>query len=502
MRLRYRRAENAILFVPGLACLAFAALFASCAHKGNQAVKTQSYLQQDRSATTNEVRTECGQVCPNRVLAKFVRPLEEIGLKNIQSFAEERLGKPIVVKKVGGLNVVSISGDGVAPDKFLSVTALDSSNAKFAMEYVEPDFIVKLHSIPRDELFKNQWGLLNEGQALATCGGSLPKGDPLGKKGADIDVVSAWAMPVKTGEFVAAIIDAGVDYDHPDIGANLWSAAMDFDLVIGGEAVHCAAGSHGFNAITNQCDPIERTSSHGTSVAGILAAVTDDKVGTVGVDPQVSVLSVKAFEDDSACVSQIVNAIQFITTVKSNAALRADIRVINNSYGLTAQTIDCKIHETCQSRVLKEAVNTTLSSGILFVASAGNDRRDTDCIPEFPANFDFPNVIAVAASTNQDALALDFTNFGVMTTHLVAPGQDICAPGIGGYGYEDGTSMSAPFVSGSAALLLSRCGLSLSYADLKEKLIDWADTLDFQFKGKTVRGRRLNVGKALLSCGS
>jgi subtilisin family serine protease len=434
------------------------------------------------------------------VLVKFARPLDEIGLKNIQNFAEERLGKPIVVKKVGGLNVVSISGSGVDRDKFLQVTTPDSANAKFAIEYVEPDFILKLHSIPRDEFFRNQWGLTNEGQTLAMCGGSPPKGAPIGKKGADINVTSAWAIPAKTREFVSAIIDTGVDYDHADIGANMWRAPMAFDVVIGGVPVHCSAGSHGFNAITNQCDPIERTNSHGTNVAGILAAVTDDKVGTVGVDPQVSVLSVKAFEDDSACVSQIANAIQFITTVKSNPALNADIRVINNSYGLTAETIECKIHETCQSRVLKEAVSTTLSSGILFVASAGNDRRDTDCVPEFPANFDLPNVIAVAASTNMDVLASDFSNFGVMSTHLIAPGQDICAPGIGGYGYHEGTSMAAPFVSGAAALLLSRCGLSLDYANLKKRLIDNADTRSFDFNHKTVAGRRLNIGRAVLTC--
>jgi len=446
--------------------------------------------------------TECrGEVCPNRVLVKFGQSLDKIGVKNIESAAREQTGGPVAVRQVGNLNVVSISGSQIDPQTFMQTPGFTAFKDRFGVEYAEPDFILRLHSFPSDEYFINQWGLVNSGQTLTTCDKSLPSHDSQGTKGADIDVLDAWSKPAKFMNFVVATLDSGIDYEHPDIKANIWKAPRDFDIVIGGRPIHCPAGAHGFDAIRDVCDPKESKNSHGTNVVGIIGAVQDDRSGTVGVNPQVSVMVMKAFEDETACVSQVVDAIEFINKVKANLTLKADIRIINNSYGQPAETISCgQIHQNCESRVLREAVAATLTSGILFVASAGNVKRDTDCFPEFPANFDLANVIAVSASTNTDVLASDFSNFGVRTTDLMAPGQDICTPGIGGYGYQSGTSMAAPFVTGAAALLLSRCGASLGYADLKKKLVDNADLRSFDFKGQTVTGRRLNVGKAALTC--
>lgn len=443
----------------------------------------------------------CGEVCTDRILVKLTKPVEKIGLKNIQTFLEDRIPGPVLVSQVGSLNVVSIEAPGINPgvmDRERKL-GLFKEKGKSLVDYIEPDAKLTVHTRPNDPYFANQWGLFNEGQTLGTCGlsGALP---PESRAGADINVLPAWSRPGRYQPFVVAVLDTGMDLKNPDLENRLWSAPQAFDVQVAGKKVHCEAGSHGFNAITNLCDPND-VQGHGTSVAAILGATGDNGLGTVGVYPEVSIIAIKAFDETGgACVSQVVNAIDFLVKVKQQAGLKADIRIVNNSYGMKAATISpCKVHPTCKSRVLAEAVGQTTANGILFVASDGNSTRDTDCVPEFPAGFELPNIVSVAASTNRDGLAR-FSNFG-LNVDLVAPGTDICAPGIGGYSYKDGTSMAAPFVSGAAALLLSRCGTSLTYVDLKRKLRDNADLMNFCFRETPVPGRRLNVGRAVLSCG-
>jgi thermitase len=479
------------------AAILIAAMVIKKGERSNRIANNLPYIFSSSSAAATSCSSES---CPDRVLVKFRRPVEQIGLENIQTFVEQelQLQKPVTVREVGGLNVVSITSPGLDASVFTKKFNLRSPDDMFAIEFAEPDFTLRLHSLPDDEFFNNQWGLSNTGQTLKSCDQSQPTEPITGTAGADIHVTDAWGKTQGSKDIVVAIIDTGINFNHPDLKDNVWSADMPFDLNIGGVPVHCAKGSHGFNAITNTCDPTDND-GHGTHIAGIIGAVADNKIGVAGIIPHTSLMAVKAFQGTSSCVSQIANAIYFLTQVKRLLGPKANIRVLNNSYGFAAQKIGlCEPHENCESKTLKAAVELARDNDMLFVASAGNDKLNTDCDPVYPASFNLSNIISVAATTNTDELADRFSNFGPQSVHLGAPGVNICSTGKdSGYNYKEGTSMAAPFVSGAAALVLSRCNLSTG--DLKKDLLDNVDHPPL-LNGKFITNGRLNIGKAVNGC--
>ena len=112
---------------------------------------------------------------------------------------------------------------------------------------------------------------------------------------------------------------------------------------------------------------------------------------------------------------------------------------------------------------------------MLFVAAAGNLQSNNDQTPLYPASYNAPNVISVAATKSSDQLA-SFSNFGPASVHLGAPGDQVYSTWIGAaWAYDSGTSMATPHVSGTAALVLSRCNLST--AALKANLLSNVDLL-------------------------
>jgi serine protease len=125
----------------------------------------------------------------------------------------------------------------------------------------------------------------------------------------------------------------------------------------------------------------------------------------------------------------------------------ANIRVLNNSYGGYGR-----------SQTELDAIRELNASGLLFVAAAGNDARNNDVFPIYPAGYESPNVISVAATgTHLDTLT-SFTNVGARTVTMSAPGQTIqSTTAFGTYSNLSGTSMASPYVAGAAALI---CGIS------------------------------------------
>jgi len=127
---------------------------------------------------------------------------------------------------------------------------------------------------PDDPRFPELWGLRNIGQIIA--------GTP-GAPGADIQAVPAWDVAIGSRNAVVGIVDTGIDYSHPDLAGNVWSAPASFSVTIGGRTITCAAGTHGFNAIARSCDPFD-DNKHGTHVAGTIGAVATTAVGVAGVN--------------------------------------------------------------------------------------------------------------------------------------------------------------------------------------------------------------------------
>jgi subtilisin family serine protease len=345
--------------------------------------------------------------------------------------------------------------------------------------YAEPNYIVGKAVIPNDPEFPNLWGLHNTGQPIL----GIP-----GTPDADIDAPEAWDISTGSSSIVVGVIDTGVDYNHPDLAANIWSAPTAF-TVFG--SINCPAGSHGFNAITNTCDPFD-DEGHGTHVSGTIGARGNNAQGVTGVNWVTRIIGGK-FLDSSGfgSTADAIQAIDFMIQTKAFFGAGANIRVLNNSWGGGPF-----------SGALQTMIQNSNASNMLFVAAAGNGGvdgigDDNDIFPQYPASYPVANVLAVASTTRQD-LRSGFSNFGATSVDLGAPGSTILStvPG-GGYGFASGTSMASPHVAGAAALVLSEC--SLTTAQLKANLMDNVVSIP-ALAGITVTGGRLNVNNSIRDC--
>ena len=347
------------------------------------------------------------------------------------------------------------------------------------VEFVEPNYVVRIDAAANDSYFGSLWGLFNSGQNINGAAG-LP--------GADIGAPFAWEISTGTRDRVVAIVDTGIDYTHPDLAANVWTAPSAFTVTVGGVPITCPAGSHGFNAIANTCNPMD-DHSHGTHVAGTIGAVGNNGIGITGVNWVASMMGLKFLSaSGSGSTSDAIKAIDFAIQAKAAFAASgaADVRVLSNSWGGGGFSI-----------ALLDAINRANAADMLFVAAAGNAGLNTDVDPNYPSNYTAPNVISVAAMTNRDQRS-SFSNYGAATVDLGAPGSAILStiPN-NSYAYYNGTSMATPHVSGAAALLLSAC--SLSTAALKASILSNV-TPAAAMAGLTVTGGRLNVDHAIRSC--
>jgi subtilisin family serine protease len=345
------------------------------------------------------------------------------------------------------------------------------------VEFVEPNYIIRLSALPNDPGFGNLWGLFNFGQDY---GG-------VGVAGSDIDATLAWDVSTGNRANVIGIVDTGVDYNHPDLAANVWTAPSAFSVTVGGVVINCAAGTHGFNAITNSCNPID-DNDHGTHVAGTIGAVGNNGVGVVGLNWTASMMALKALDrTGSGTTANAIKAIEFAVQAKAVLGTNvANVRVLSNSW--TGDAF---------SQSLLNEINRSNTANMLFVAAAGNSGLNNDISPTYPASFSAPNIIAVAATNNLDQRA-SFSNYGATTVHLGAPGVAILSTTINGtYSTFSGTSMATPHVSGAAALVLSAC--SLTTAGLKATILNTVDPIP-AMAGVTTTGGRLNVNNAIRSC--
>ena len=346
------------------------------------------------------------------------------------------------------------------------------------VEYAEPDFILEASATTaNDPDFGKLYGLNNTGQTAGTAD-------------ADIDAPEAWDTTSGSASTVVAVIDEGVDINHPDLKNNIWTNPDEVagngvdddrnglvDDVNGWDFVNNDAGVYDRDPVTGKGD------EHGTHVAGTIAAQGNNSLGVVGVNWQAKVMPLKVLgANGTGSTSNAIKALDY--------AVNKGVMVSNNSYG----------YNGAPSLSFTAALTRADVAGHLFVAAAGNggaDRvgDDNDASAHYPSSYNMPNVVSVAATDSKDALA-SFSNYGAVSVDLAAPGVSIRSTLPGNtYGSYSGTSMATPHVAGVAALIKSNTP-NLDDAGIKANLLQSVDK-KAGLSGKTASGGRLNAANAL-----
>jgi subtilisin family serine protease len=375
---------------------------------------------------------------------------------------------------LGGLQIVKLASVLDVP----RVVALLRQSG--LVDYAEPDYFMDIQSTPNDFHYWNgdQWNLNNTG---------IYGGTP----GADVHAAAAWDVQTDASNVVVAVVDTGVRYTHEDLAANMWTNPGETGLDalgrdkrtngIDDDGDGYVDDVFGINTLNHSGDPNDDF-GHGTHVAGIIGAVANNGVGVAGIAWRVKLMACKFI--DSSGHGSVADAVTCLDYARAKGA-----NVVNASWG------SC----TFTSQALYDAVNNLAQAGIIFVAACGNANEDNDTIPLYPANYELPNVISVAATDRQDQRA-PFSNYGRTTVDLAAPGNPVFSCWNGSdsdYRNWDGTSMAAPHVTGACALLLAHFPTD-DYRSIISRLLTTVDPLP-AFADNTVSGGRLNIARALQS---
>lgn len=332
------------------------------------------------------------------------------------------------------------------------------------VEYAEPNYLLQADRLPDDPRLPEQYALRNTGQT----GGAA---------GADVDAARAWNIATGDPSVLLAVIDTGIDPAHPDLRDNLFVNAGE----IAGNGVDDDGNGFvddvtGWDFANGDNDPFD-DSFHGTHVSGIAAAAGNNGRGIAGVAWRARILPVKFLAADGIGFSaDAIRSIDYATLMGA--------RILNSSWGGGAF-----------SNAMFDTISAVDVAGVLFVAAAGNDTENIDIEPHYPASYDLPNLIAVAATDAEDRLGT-FSSYGAKAVLLGAPGAGILStvPG-GGYDVVSGTSMAAPMVSGAAALLLS-AEPGLTIPEIRARLASSARPVP-ALQGRTVSGGRLDLFRLL-----
>ena len=295
---------------------------------------------------------------------------------------------------------------------------------------------------------------------------------------------AAWDITTGSPSLVALVVDTGIDYNHPDLQANIWRNPAEIpNNGIDDDRNGYIDDVSGINTITGSGNPMD-DNGHGTHVAGIIGAVGNNATGVVGINWTTKLAAAKFLSaSGSGSTADAIKAITYGTALRA-----AGHRVIamNNSWG-----------GTTYSKPLLDAISAASDAGILFVAAAGNNARNNDSYLFYPASYKAPNVIAVASTDSTGALS-SFSNFGSQSVHIAAPGSSIYSTVLRStYGYKSGTSMAAPQVAGLALLTQSACE-QLTLAGLKTTILS-NGVKTSSLMGRVTSGSIANAAGAIIA---
>jgi len=340
---------------------------------------------------------------PGELLVKFRDGTTTKSIRGIHATVGARVAK----------HFSFIGVDHVKLPEGIQVTdALATYKALPNVEYAEPNYYLYAQSLPPDPVipsdprFSDQWGLHNTGQTIQGT---------VGTADADIDAPEAWRYPTAGEEVVVAVLDSGVGWFHPDLGAELiwqnpneiWNDGLDND---GNGFVD---DTYGWDFVDADCSPLDQQ-VHGSHVAGIIGAVHNNSFGVAGAAPGVKVLPVRVLDTfGRLTVADEMLPISYVIDLKDRGH---PISVANVSYG-----------GPNSSSSQESAFAQLRDAGILVCASAGNNATDNDADPSnsnYPSSYDLDNIMAVGASNSRDDFA-EFSHWGATSVDLVAPGWAI-----------------------------------------------------------------------------
>ena len=362
------------------------------------------------------------------------------------------------VGDIDGVDVVMEIDDGIEVIETEALTIDEVEQLVDEPELcIEPDYPAQLTSVvPDDTLFSLQWGLSNPDAEF------------------DIGAPDAWAYLTDAPDVVVAVIDSGVDATHEDLAGNMWinpGEVEDGEDTNGNGFVDDIFGWDFVTDTPAGNDP----NGHGTHVAGTIGAETDNGGGVAGVAWDVQLMDVRAFDENGAgSISWIMSAVRY--------AIDNDADVINASFSGRG------------TESYAELLDEADAAGIAVIAAASNDSADNDLDPLSPYPANHPTVVSVAAIDAQGELA-EFSNYGATSVDLAAPGVGISSTMADSYYFMSGTSMAAPHVAGTVALM-SQADPSLSPADIAEILRSTAEPAS-QLAGTSITGGYLQADAAL-----
>ncbi len=348
---------------------------------------------------------------------------------------------------------------------------IESLKKNELVEIVEPNYIYKINKISNDPLFEKLWGLSNVGQK-----------DPAGQTGVagvDINVEKAWDIQTGSADTVVAVIDTGIDFNHPDLKSNMWRNETEANGTAGVDDDNNGVVDdiYGYNAVDNSGNPMD-DQGHGSHCAGTIGAKGNDGVGVAGVNWDVQLMAVKFLDKNgSGTLENAIKAIDYAT--------RMGAKIMSNSWGGGGF-----------SQTLFDSIKRTQEAGGVFIAAAGNDGSNNDSRPAYPASYDISNIISVAAINNKGAKA-EFSNYGKRSVHIGAPGVNILSTTGGKYSSFSGTSMATPHVAGVVALLWSN-ETQMNATDIKTRILTTARRLP-SLTGKSRTGGTVDAYSALMN---
>jgi len=446
-------------------------------------VSSNSVMTQERNSFQDEY-------VPNEVLVKFKKDVGKYlikeGINSVQGKVITNLGEEISTfqwdSDIPSLRSFLLDPDLLhikVPEAIGTEQAIYSLNLNPNIEYAEKNLIFHICVDPVDTHFSRLWGLKNTGQTDGTYD-------------ADIDAPEAWDIFTGSSDIVVAVIDSGIDYEHIDLQANIWTNPGETGGGKETDGIDNDGNGYkddwrGWNFVNNNNDPMDDYSYiyHGTHVAGTIGAVGNNDTGVTGVNWNVKLMAVKSMNSQGGGTT--ANAIKAIDYSTKNEA-----HLSNNSWAGPGY-----------SQALFDAISRAKDKDKLFVAAAGNfgerlNWYDNDQTPVYPASYNLDNIIAVLSTDHNDCLS-SFSHYGHYSVDIGAPGgsltggvEDIYSTKRGNdYQYLAGTSMATPYVAGVAALALGKCP-PLLYSQLKTRILNKSDYLS-SLNNKCVSSGRVNA---------